>query len=163
MESDLSQSFAMKRNASTPVSAEGDDQALALHTAISALMREFRLEPGLLAGSPYTGLHSNDIGLFEVLAGPGQWNVRGIANAIRAPISTVSSALDRLEQSGLVSRTRSASDRRVVCVGLTARGRRLADRLRDAHVQNCRAMLLRLTPEERDKFLRLAGKIASRF
>ena len=160
MESDLSQSFAMKRNASTRVSAEGDDQALALHKAISALMREFRLEPGLLAGSPYTGLHSNDIGLFEVLAEPGRWTVRGIADAIRAPISTVSSALDRLEQSGLVSRTRSADDRRVVCVGLTARGKRLADRLRDAHVRNCREMLLRLTPEERDKFLRLTGKIA---
>ena len=147
----------MKTKAS---SIEGDDQALTLHMSISALMREFRLEPGLLAGSPYTGLHANDIGLFEVLTEPGPWNVRGIANAVRAPISTVSSALDRLEQSGLVSRTRTAKDRRVVCVELTARGKRLADRLRDAHVLNCRAMLLRLSPEERNEFLRLAGKIA---
>lgn len=150
----------MKRKASTRTSIEGDDQALTLHSFISALMREFRLEPGLLAGSPYTGLHANDIGLFEVLTEPGPWNVRGIANAVRAPISTVSSALDRLEQSGLVSRTRTAKDRRVVCVELTARGKRLADRLRDAHVLNCRAMLLRLSPEERNGFLRLAGKIA---
>ena len=114
----------------------------------------------MLASSPYTGLHSNDIRLFEVLAEPGRSNVQGVANAIRAPFSTVSSALDRLEQSGLVSRNRSAKDRRVVCVELTARGKRLADRLRDAHVENCRTMLLRLTPEERDKFLRLTGKIA---
>src|SRR6201996_6469133 len=159
MESDLSQSFAMKRNASTRVSAEGNDQALALHIAISALMREFRLEPGLLAGSPYPGLHSNDIGLFEVLAEPGRWTVRGIADAIRAPISTVSSALDRLEESGLVTRNRSADDRRVVCIELTVRGKRLADRLFDAHVENCRVMLLRLAPEDRDKFLRLIAKI----
>lgn len=150
----------MKKKASTRTYTEGDDQALTLHMAISALMRQFRLEPGLLAGSPYTGLHSNDIGLFEVLAEPGPWNVRGIANTVRAPISTVSSALDRLEQSGLVSRTRTAKDRRMVCVELTVRGKRLADRLRDAHVQNCRSMLLRLTPEEREKFLRLTGKIA---
>ena len=149
----------MKKDQSNRVSPEADGQALALHMAISALMREFRLEPGLLAGSPYTGLHSNDIALFEVLAGPGRWNVRGIADAIRAPISTVSSALDRLEESGLVTRNRSAEDRRVVCVELTARGKRLADRLFDAHVENCRAMLLRLAPEERDKFLRLIDKI----
>ena len=123
-------------------------------------MREFRLEPGLLAGGPYTDLHANDIGLFEVLAEPGTWNVRGIANAVQAPISTVSSALDRLEESGLVCRTRNTEDRRVVCIELTARGKRLADRLRDAHVLNCRAMLLRLTPDERREFLRLAGKIA---
>jgi DNA-binding MarR family transcriptional regulator len=149
----------MKQTAAR-TSIEGDDQALRLHMCISALMREFRLEPGLLAGGPYTDLHANDIGLFEVLAEPGPWNVRGIADAVRAPISTVSSALDRLEQSGLVSRTRTAKDRRVVCVELTARGRKLADRLREAHVLNCRAMLLRLSPEEQIEFLRLAGKIA---
>ena len=150
----------MKKKASTRTSLERDDQALKLHVAISMLMREFRLEPGLLAGSPYTDLHANDIGLFEVLAEPGPWNVRGIADTVQAPISTVSSALDRLEQSGLVSRTRTAKDRRVVAVELTAHGKRLADRLRDAHLLNCRAMLLRLSPEERNEFIRLAGKIA---
>ena len=150
----------MKREATARTSIEGDDQALKLHMTIAALMREFRVEPGLLAGSPYTGLHANDIGLFEVLAEPGTWNVRGIANTVRAPISTVSSALDRLEQSGLVSRSRTAKDRRVVCVQLTTRGKRLAYRLRDAHILNCRAMLLRLSPEERSEFLRLAGKVA---
>jgi DNA-binding MarR family transcriptional regulator len=152
----------MQRKASAATSVENDHQALKLHMTISGLMREFRLEPGLLAGSPYTGLHANDIGLFEVLTEPGPWNVRGIADAVRAPISTVSSALDRLEQSGLVRRTRTAKDRRVVCVELTARGKRLADRLCDAHVLNCRTMLLRLAPEERDEFLRLAAKIAIR-
>ena len=124
-------------------------------------MREFRLEPGLLAGSPYAGLHANDIGLFEVLAEPGPWSVRGIATAVRVPISTVSSALDRLENSGLVNRTRTAADRRMVCVDLTSQGKRLADRLCHAHVLNCRNMLLRLAPEERYEFLRLAGKIAT--
>ena len=149
----------MKRKASGEIS---NDQALQLHATISALMREFRLEPGLLAGSPYTGLHANDIGLFEVLTEPGRWSVRGIANAVQAPISTISSALDRLERSGLVNRTHSVEDRRVVYIELTTRGKRLADRLRDAHVLNCQTMLLRLTAVERDEFLRLAGKIAAK-
>ena len=160
VKSNLRQTVPMKKRASTRTGTEGDSQALALHLTISALMRQFRLEPGLLAGSPYTGLHSNDIGLFEVLAEPGPWNVRGIANTVRAPISTISSALDRLERSGLVVRSHAVEDRRVVCIQLSTQGKRLADRLRDAHVQNCRTMLLRLTPEERKEFLRLTGKIA---
>lgn len=150
----------MKKPHTARASIEEDGRALKLHMSISALMREFRLEPGLLAGSPYTGLHSNDIALFEVLAEAGPWNVRGIAETIQAPITTVSSALDRLEKSGLVRRVRSIEDRRVVSIELTARGKKLADRLRDAHVLNCRAMLLRLTPEERHEFLRLAEKVA---
>ncbi len=150
----------MKRRTSERPAAEGETQELKLHKIISALMREFRLEPGLLAGSPYSGLHANDIGLFEVLTEPGTWNVRGIARTVRAPMSTVSSALDRLEHCGLVNRSRTAADRRVVFVKLTSRGRRLSDRLRDAHVLNCQKMLLRLTPEEREQFVRLAGKIA---
>jgi DNA-binding MarR family transcriptional regulator len=149
----------MKRKTTAATPIEDDEQALGLHKTISALMREFRLEPGLLAGSPYADLHANDIGLFEVLTELGPWNVRRVANEVRAPISTVSSALDRLEQSGLVSRIRGIEDRRVVCVELTARGKRVADRLRDAHVLNCRAMLLRLSPHERNELLRLVGKI----
>ena len=137
-----------------------DGQALALHKCISALMRKFRIEPGVLAGSVYAGLHANDIGLFEVLAAAESWTVRGIADALAAPISTISSALDRLERQGLVERRRNAVDRRVVGVELTLRGKRLAARLREAHIQNCRLMLAQLDAKERNEFLRMAARIA---
>jgi DNA-binding MarR family transcriptional regulator len=143
----------------SPVS---DPQALALHECISILMRKFRIEPGLLAGSAYGDLHANDVGLFEVLATPGAWSVRRIAQTLAAPISTISSALDRLERKGLVARRRIADDRRVVRIELTARGRRLALRLRDAHVENCRAMLAQLNADERGEFLRLAAQVAGK-
>jgi len=138
-----------------------DRQALTLHKVISALMREFRLEPGLLAGSVYADLHANDIGLFEVLSGPGEWNVRSVAQAISAPITTVSSALDRLERKGLIARFRIADDRRVVRVGLTTQGRRLAGNLEKAHIDNCRAILYRLRAKDRKQFLDLALKLTS--
>jgi DNA-binding MarR family transcriptional regulator len=137
-------------------------QALVLHQCISVLMRDFRIEPGLLAGSVYAELHANDIGLFEILAAEEGWTVRRVADALSAPISTVSSALDRLERHGLVVRRRIPDDRRVVRVDLTERGRRLAARLQNAHVENCRVMLARLTVEEREEFLRLAGVVAGK-
>ena len=149
----------MKREPFTQGVVE-DRQALALHECIAVLMRDFRIEPGLLAGSVYADLHANDIGLFEVLATPETWSVRRIAQALSAPISTISSALDRLERHGLVKRGRIAGDRRVVRIELTPRGGRLAIRLRDAHVENCRTMLARLSPDQREVFLRLAGQIA---
>ena len=101
----------MKKRIAAKSRAVDDRQALALHECISALMREFRLEPGMLAGSVYQELHANDIGLFEVLAGSDEWNVRRIAEALSAPMSTISSALDRLERQGLVARQRIADDR----------------------------------------------------
>lgn len=139
-----------------------DRQALALHECISILMRKFRIEPGLLAGSVYADLHANDLALFEVLAAPEVWSVRRIALTLAAPISTVSSALDRLERQRLVERRRVPDDRRVVRIELTARGQRLAVRLRDAHVDNCRSMLAQLNVGEREEFLRLAAQIAGK-
>jgi DNA-binding MarR family transcriptional regulator len=150
----------MKKEPTPSGGAVEDRQALALHHCISLLMRKFRIEPGLLAGSVYADLHANDLGLFEVLATPEVWSVRRVAQALGAPISTISSALDRLEQQGLVARRRIAGDRRVVCIELTGRGRRLAVRLGDAHVNNCRLMLARLNAGEREEFLRMAAQIA---
>ena len=78
----------MKKKNSARPAVEDEGQELKLHMIISMLMREFRLEPGLLAGSPYSGLHANDIGLFEVLTELETWNVRGIARTVGAPIWT---------------------------------------------------------------------------
>ena len=139
-----------------------DRQAEAMHACIAALMRNFRIEPGLLAGSVYADLHANDVGLFEILATPERWSVRRIAETLSAPISTISSALDRLERKGLVRRARIAEDRRMVSIELTSRGRKLSMRLRDAHLENCRTMLARLGPDHREEFLRLAAQIAAR-
>ena len=137
-------------------------QIHALTTAINALMRQFKLEPGLLAGSAYADLHMNDVGLLSILAEAQDWTVRGLAQALSAPDSTVSSALDRLENRGLVERRRRTSDRRVMRVELTPDGVALTDRLRAGQMENSRSMLARLTPEDRDHLVRLVAAVAQR-
>lgn len=139
-----------------------EGQALLLHECIAALMRQFRIEPGLLAGSVYANLHANDVGLFEILATEKVWTVRRIAQTLAAPMTTVSSALDRLERQGLVERLRTDRDRRVVRIEFTGRGRHLANRLRNAHIENCRVMLSKLNVDERSVFLRMAAQISGR-
>ena len=137
-------------------------QIHALTAAVAALMRQFKLEPGLLAGSAYADLHINDVSLLSILAEAGDWTVRGLAQTLSAPDSTVSSALDRLEGRGLVERRRRTSDRRVMRVELTLDGRALTDRLRAGQMENSRSMLARLTPEDRDHLIRLVAAVAQR-
>jgi len=139
-----------------------DRQAAALAEGIGALMRQFKLEPGLLAGSAYADLHVNDVGLLAVLAAPGPWTVRGLAQALAAPDSTVSSALDRLEARDLIVRERHPGDRRVMQVALATEGRVLAARLKTAQMENCRGMLSRLPARDRDDLVRLVAAAARR-
>jgi DNA-binding MarR family transcriptional regulator len=137
-----------------------DRQAVAMHEAVDKIMRRFKLEPGMLAGSVYADLHVNDVGLLAVLAEPGDWNVRKITQALSTPFSTVSSALDRLEGRSLVGRRRRPGDRRVVYIELTAAGIRLAQRLRTTQIETCRAMLERLPVRDRDELIRLVAQVA---
>jgi len=57
--------------------------------------------------------------LLRFIAVKGQTSPKGIADALGLTQGTVTSALDKLEEQGLVERTRSEEDRRVVHVTLT--------------------------------------------
>lgn len=61
----------------------------------------------------------------------------------------ISQRLDRLEAAGLVTRTRSAEDARVVHVALTPAGLALIDQALPAHVANEHRLLAALPPETR--------------
>jgi MarR family 2-MHQ and catechol resistance regulon transcriptional repressor len=146
----------------TPSRAESvpDRQAVALHEAVDRIMRRFKLEPGMLVGSAYSDLHVNDVGLLALLAEPGDWNVRKITRTLNAPISTTSSALDRLEARRLVVRRRRQGDRRVVYIELTPAGIRLAQKLRATQIKTCRLMLAGLSTRDREEFIRLVAQVA---
>jgi DNA-binding MarR family transcriptional regulator len=145
------------KKAPPSIPSVSDQDALAMYNVVDRIMRRFKLEPGLLAGGLYADLHINDVGLITVLTEPGEWNVRKITEELRAPISTISSALDRLEKRDLVVRVRKPGDRRMVHIELSTKGRRLANKLLAAHIENCRAMLVALSPEQRMELIRLAS------
>jgi len=86
--------------------------------------------------------------------------VRRIAQSLGAPMSTISSALDRLEKRGLVARRRRPGDRRVVHIELTAAGHRLAAKIRGQQVEVCRDMLARLGERDREELIRLVAQLA---
>lgn len=69
-----------------------------------------------------TGLTSPQLWTIKVIAEAGSIRVSDLARRIYLHPATTVGILDRLEKKGLVSRTRSQEDRRVVHVGLTAAG-----------------------------------------
>ena len=56
----------------------------------------------------------------------GDLSLSSLSERIRAQNSTVTGIIDRMEREGLVSRERSTSDRRVVFIRITDKGKRLA-------------------------------------
>lgn len=72
---------------------------------------------------------------------------------------TVTGLIDRLSRAGLVRRTKHPDDRRRQLVGITDKGRRLADRFRPAVHAAERPWLESLDETERRRLLALLGKV----
>lgn len=85
-----------------------------------------------------------------------------IAAKIAYDRATIGGVIDRLEQKGYVTRTISKRDRRARVVCLTARGQQVLDQVLPLVSQFQDQILPGLTPDERTKFLELAGKAIDR-
>lgn len=75
-----------------------------------------------------TGLTGPQLWAIKVVAGHGPIRVSDLARRLYLHSATVVGIIDRLEAQGLVRRTRSEEDRRVVMVDLTEEGRELVER-----------------------------------
>ena len=71
----------------------------------------------------------------------------------------VTNRIDRLEQRGLVRRTKVAGDKRIVRVQLTEAGRALMDRAVLDHLANEARIVQSLTPSEARRLERLLRKL----
>jgi MarR family transcriptional regulator, 2-MHQ and catechol-resistance regulon repressor len=86
----------------------------------SQAISHFALPPILKAG-----LGDSDFRILDVLLHKGPMPVNAIGPKVNLSPGSVSVAVDRLYEKGLVSRVESESDRRVRTVSLTAKGRRV--------------------------------------
>ena len=82
-----------------------------------------------------------------------------IAKKIMVESSTVTGIIDRLEQKGLVARTRISRDRRVITVELTEAGRRLAENAPPPIQQKIVKGLSKIDEAERAQIIRTLNKL----
>ena len=73
------------------------------------------------------GLTGPQVTALKMLEGFGDLSLSDLSARMSAKNSTITGIADRMERDGLVERTRSEADRRVVLMRLTAKGRRLAE------------------------------------
>ncbi|KDP84784.1 MarR family winged helix-turn-helix transcriptional regulator [Cupriavidus basilensis] len=69
--------------------------------------------------------------------------------------------LDKLEHKGLLTRSRSVDDRRVVNLELTAKGHGVAEQIPEIAPEVLNARLKDFTKSEFDEFIRLLGKFSA--
>jgi MarR family 2-MHQ and catechol resistance regulon transcriptional repressor len=96
-----------------------------------------------------SGLGDSDFRVLEVLLHKGPLPVNTIGPKVFLTPGSISIAVDRLYERGLVSRVDSETDRRVKVVDLTAKGRRLISCVFEAHTTYLDELAADLTPSER--------------
>ncbi len=100
--------------------------------------------------------------VLKMLEGVGDLSLSDLSDRIRAQNSTVTGIIDRMEREGLVVRTRSTEDRRVVRIRLTEKGARIAREIAVEPMEIFRSALESLSPVEMRDLLKILTKIARR-
>ncbi len=109
---------------------------------------------------PELALSPSEIRVLIFLGEKGETIMTELASAIDTPLSTVTRITDRLEKKGLIVRSRSDRDRRIVIVAPSEKGKMLHDNAREHQLALAFKMLELLTPGERKTFIELASKLA---
>jgi len=97
------------------------------------------------------------LGLSFLRANPGA-PVKAFAATLGLQLSSASGLLDRLAKLGLLKRTHSTEDRRVVRLHLTLKGEQMVDEITEQKKESVSRIFATLTPEERTVYLELMQK-----
>src|SRR6266849_7426148 len=101
------------------------------------------------------GLGTTEFGVLEVLYHKGELPVCEVQRRILVESSSTTYVVDKLVDRGLVRRRPSDTDRRVILLDLTARGRRLMKRIFPTHAAHMRRALGALSAREQAQAARL--------
>ncbi len=105
------------------------------------------------------GLCLTDFAVLEALMHRGPLRVNIIAESVMLTSGSMTTAVDRLADKGLVRRTPSPDDARARLVELTDRGRALIEPAFAAHAGTIERAFAPLDGEEREAFLRALLKL----
>jgi MarR family transcriptional regulator, lower aerobic nicotinate degradation pathway regulator len=108
----------------------------------------------------HVGLSGAQLFVLQALSESSAMTINALAARTHTHQSSVSMVVTGLVERGLVTRTRSAADRRSVEVSLTSRGRRRSDRAPDVAQQRLIAAIERFSPSRRRQLAAALGELA---
>lgn len=135
--------------------------AAELRNLVQAFLQRFREVDATATNGPHADLSMQELRVVELLGDAGPTMMRQLAEYMLLAVNSVTSLVDKLENQGLVRRTRSDEDRRVIHVELTTAGKKVYDAAVVEKLSLLRLMLGRLSSDEQEKFMSLFRKIAS--
>jgi len=101
----------------------------------------------------------SDFAVLEVLLHKGPLPVNTIGQKVLLTSGSITSAVQRLENQGQVTRVRGEGDARVVVVHLTPQGRALIEEAYARHADDLEEVFADLSETERVEFLKILKKI----
>jgi len=121
-------------------------EELSSHTP-AGVMRYMRRWPA----GPLSLVHLHVLTVLDI---EGPLPMRALAESLDVSQASATGIVDRMEQRGLVERSRDDEDRRVVRVALTAAGRQMVEGVAAERRERLARILDELTDEELEGFLR---------
>lgn len=103
----------------------------------------------------------SDFMVLEVLLHKGPLSISSIGQKVLLANASMTSAVDRLQERGLVVRQSSETDRRSRIVALTPEGRAFISALYARHVRDIEAVTSALSPREQDQLRSLLKKLGA--
>jgi MarR family transcriptional regulator, 2-MHQ and catechol-resistance regulon repressor len=107
------------------------------------------------------GLCPTDFAALEALLHKGPLTISEIQAKVLLASGSMTAAVDRLENKGLVARTPARNDRRAKVVELTPEGRRIAETAFGRHATELEAAMAVLNQTEKQQLHRLLKKLGS--
>lgn len=104
-------------------------------------------------------LCGSDFAVLEALLHRGALPINEIGRKVLLTSGSITVAVDRLEDKGLVERRASADDRRAKIVHLTSTGKKLIARAYAEHAEDMEHLASDLSPTERITLIKLLKKI----
>jgi len=136
------------------------EQASELRRLMEALMRAIPRE-AVSREHPFPDLELSirEVRVLQLLGERGEMMMTDLATAIHTPLSTMTRIVDRLGKKGLIERSRSGEDRRVVLVQQSEKGKVLETAARGHQTEMATRMLRQLASGEREIFLEFMAKL----
>lgn len=101
----------------------------------------------------------NEVFIFWLLYQKSQVNMTEIAEYIHVPLNTATGIITRMERNGLVVRTRSKEDKRVVNIGFSEKGMEQFEALIKEIVHYGMKVMGSFTKDEMELFYKMSSKI----
>lgn len=135
------------------------DQDSAIHVWRILFKAAHSVERNALASIAGLDICLSDFAVLELLLHKGPQPVNQIGKRVFLSSGSITAAIDRLEERGLVHRSVDSKDLRSRIVDLTDQGRRFIQDAFARHVEDMEQTMAVLRPRERQELIRLLKKL----